>query len=362
MISRRRFAALPAAALVPPLAAPALLAGGRVSAQALVRTSYGPTTTDISTGHAGHTSLPATLGYWRNEGLDVNVFGIAGSTMGVQLLSAGHVDFVGLSGEDILAARARGIPIRSVYLHARQPISRIVVPADSGITAIAQLRGKTLGVPVLGPDPYATGAFAEAGLDLEKDVTRVAVGTGAPALLALRRGDVAGYLAWDTAVAGLEVRGMRFTEFRPSYYDELFGLCVATRDEVVEKRPDLVVGMCRGIAEGVTFGMANPEAAIRIHWQAYPQSRPQGGDEAKLLQDAKHVFMSRFVLYALEPGARFGESRPAQWERVAGMMRAAGRLPADPDLAAAYTNRFVPAVNAFDADAVRARAVRYPQP
>ncbi len=328
-------------------------------AQALMKTSYGPTTTDISTGHAGHTSLPSALGYWREEGLDVDIFGIAGSTAGVQLLSAGRVDFVGLSGDDILMARARGLPIKAVYLHARQPISMIVVPKAAGITSLAQLKGKTIGVPVIGPDPYGTGAFREVGLDIDKDITRVAVGTGAPVLLALRRGDIAGYMAWDTAVAGLESRGMEFVEFKPSYYPDLFGLCVATREEVVEKTPELVVKMCRGIAKGVSFGMANPEAAIRIHWRMYPQTKPSTGDEAQIMRDAKHVFLSRFIRYGLEPGARFGEMRPALWQRLAGMLREAGNLPADFDLESAWTNRFVEAVNDFDREAIAAAAAKY---
>ena len=40
----------------------------------------------------------------------------------------------------------------------------------------------------------------------------VATGTGAPALLALKRGDIAAWMSWDTAVAELENRGMEFIE------------------------------------------------------------------------------------------------------------------------------------------------------
>jgi NitT/TauT family transport system substrate-binding protein len=354
MIQRRTLLAGLAA---PTLVAPWLARPAR--AQVLLKTSYGPTTTDITTGHAGHTSLPMALNYWKDEGLDVNVFGIAGATAGMQLLSSGHVDFVGLSGEDIFLARSRGLPIRGVYLHARQPISMIVVPKSAGITSLAQLKGKTVGLPVITPELYASGTFREAGVDLEKDVTRVAVGTGAPALLALRRGDIAAYIAWDTAVAGLEARGMEFIEFRPSYYADLFGLCVATREEVIEKQPELVVKMCRGIAKGVTFGLANPEAAIRIHWQVYPATKPSTGDEATIMRDAKQVFMSRFIRYGLEPGARYGESRDAQWNRLAGMMTAAGDLPAGLDVDAAHTNRFVEPINAFDREAIKAAALRH---
>ena len=76
MINRRDFFAIAAST-----AATSTAVGRAAFAQgALYRTSMGPTTVDISTGHAGHSSLPTSLGYWKAEGLDVNVFGVAGDT------------------------------------------------------------------------------------------------------------------------------------------------------------------------------------------------------------------------------------------------------------------------------------------
>ncbi len=349
MINRRNFLSVLAASAAVPAAAQT--AGG-----ALIHTSFGPTTVDISTGHAGHSSLPSVLGYWRAEGLDVNVFGVAGDTAGVQLLSSHNIDFISLGGESLLAARNKGIPLKAVYMHARMPIGRLVVPKSSGITTVTQLKGKTLGMPVLHPDPYAGGIFKEAGLDLNNDVQLVATGTGAPALLALRRGDIAGWISWDTAVAELENRGMEFTEFRPSYFGQLFGNAVVTREEVIRDQPKLVVGMCRAIAKAVHFGLHNPDAAIRIHWSVYPQSRPQGNDEVKLMADAKRVFMSRFVDYELRGTTRYGESLPQQWDQVASLMKQQGTLPASFDAQQAYTNAFIDQINDWDRGSVEAQA------
>ena len=80
MINRRDLLVSAAASAILPVS------GLPAAAQGLARTSFGPTTVDISTGHAGHSSLPTALGYWKDEGLDVNVFGVAGETAGVQLL------------------------------------------------------------------------------------------------------------------------------------------------------------------------------------------------------------------------------------------------------------------------------------
>jgi NitT/TauT family transport system substrate-binding protein len=351
MLNRRDFFAIAAST-----AATSTAVGRTAFAQGLYKTSMGPTTVDISTGHAGHSSLPTALGYWKAEGLDVNVFGVAGDTAGVQLVSGSKMDFMSLTGEGLLAARAKGVPLKAVYMHARMPIGRFVVPKSSGITKVADLKGKTLGMPVIHADIYTETIFKEAGLDLNKDVKIVATGTGAPALLAMKRGEIAGWMAWDTIVAELENRGMEFTEFRPSTFDNLFGNAVVTREEMIKNNPKVVVGMCRGIAKAVHFGLQNPDAAIRIHWSLYPQSKPQGTDEAKIMSDSRRIFSSRFNDYELKGTKKYGESFAAQWDYVSDLMKKQGNIPADFDVKAAYTNEFIDQINDWDRGVIEARA------
>ena len=334
-----------------------IAAGTAARAQAaLIKTSMGPTTVDISTGHAGHSSLPIALGYWKEEGLDVNVFGVAGDTAGVQLVSGSKMDFISLGGDPLLAARGKDVPLKAVYMHARMPIGRFVVPRSSGITKVTELKGKTLGMPVINRGTYVEAIFKEAGLDMAKDTKFVATGTGAPALLALRRGDIAGWMSWDTAVAELENRGMEFVEFRPSTFDSQFGNVIVTREEVIRDNPKLIVGLCRGIAKAVHFGLHNPDAAIQMHWKLYPQSKPQVTDEAKLMADSRRVFMARFSSYELRGTNKYGESLPAPWDYAADLMRKQGYLPDKFDVTQAYTNQFIDQINDWDRAAVEAQA------
>src|SRR5580698_4334410 len=50
--------------------------------------------------------LPPVLGYWKDEGYDVEVFPVQSSLQGIQLMSAGNIDFVEANSAPIMQAAA----------------------------------------------------------------------------------------------------------------------------------------------------------------------------------------------------------------------------------------------------------------
>jgi len=58
----------------------ALAAAASAQNKPLTKVVYTLTTKDVSVGLSAHTSLPLTLGYWKAEGLDVEVTTLDGST------------------------------------------------------------------------------------------------------------------------------------------------------------------------------------------------------------------------------------------------------------------------------------------
>ncbi|MEJ0071224.1 MAG: ABC transporter substrate-binding protein [Pseudomonadota bacterium] len=228
--------------LLPLLALATALAAGSARAAEPVKVSFGPTTLEISTGHAAQSSIPLAMGYWKDEGLDVNVFGTNGSTAGIQQMAAGNLTFATVGGEALLVARAKGLKLKAVYMFARESIYRVAIPQGSPVKSFTDLKGKAIGVPSLtdGQIPYVKGALINVGLDPEKDVSWLATGAGAPAALAVQKGDVAVYAAWDTVIANLENRGLAFTIIQPPYFNELFGNVVAVREDFLAQHPDVV--------------------------------------------------------------------------------------------------------------------------
>src|SRR5689334_6709565 len=216
----------------------------------LKKVIFAITTKDVSVGHSAHSSIPQALGYWKEEGLDVQFTTVEGSVAGLQQLGAGNLQIVSLGPEEVVIGREKGVKIKGFYVQARDIIYRIVAPTDSPIHSVAELRGKTIGVPSLasGSVPFAKAVVASAGLDPEKDVKFLATGVGAPAAVALQKKEVDVLSLWDTLQASLENRGLAFRRLDTPIVFEMLGQTLATRDDFLAENPDVLVGFARGVA------------------------------------------------------------------------------------------------------------------
>ena len=106
-----------------------VLAAAGVSAQSRppAKVIYTLTTKDVSVGLSAHTSIPLTVGYWKAEGLDVEVTTLEGSTAGVQQLAAGNIHFATVGPEVALIAREKGVKAKSFYVVSGVTIFREAV-------------------------------------------------------------------------------------------------------------------------------------------------------------------------------------------------------------------------------------------
>lgn len=259
--------------------------------------------------------LPSALGYWQEEGLDVEVFAATSSVQAIQLLAAGNVDLIELNSMPLVqAAVNRGMPIRTVMVNTVIDWS-LVVPADSGIITLDDLKGQLIGVSTLGTGGVALlkSYLALNGLDPEQDVSIVSVGTGAGALEALRRNQVQGLMFWGSAITGFEVAGASFRYFHDPRWRTLPDFSLATLQSVIDDNPAMVEGIVRGAAKASLFATSNPECALQVHWSHYPEQKPAGTDEGAI--QAGELSRLKGQLHGMEQAFAMGAQ---QWGRISG--------------------------------------------
>lgn len=261
-------------------------------------------------GSAYYSSVPSALGYWRDEGLNVEFTEFRGTGEVMTAVATGKTTIGSGGTSGVMAAHVNGgADITTFYSYIpNNPYWPVVLP-DSPVRSLADLQGKTVGTFSLAGDGAGLlqGVMRQEGLDADS-MNIVEVGTGATAMQALQTGRIAAYMGYDSVYAEIESLGyqLRRIDSGIDRYGFLGG--IVARPESFESQRAALVTLGRGIAKATTFVRANPECALRIHWQTYPESRPAGVPEAEAVRRGVNGVL-----------ARVGRQSPVdgQWGRVA---------------------------------------------
>lgn len=306
--------------------------------------------------------IAQTEKYFADEGLTVKAIYLGTSGKVLQALATGKID-LGLSTPDLLIQAAeRGQDARMIYNWTTKNVSRFGVLPGSDIRRVADLKGKTVGVADLssGPAQMARASIQSAGLDPDKDVKFVAVGTGAPALDALTRGRIDTLIAYDTLFAGMTTNaGTRLRYIKPQGVDDLFSSSFVTSDSWAKAHQREVEGFGRAWAKATVYSFANPKAGVRMMFETDPKSKV-GSSEAAATKSAMAQYNARLsTLYggkaptSVSNWGSYPQSAVKHWLTYS---KSTGLSKGTADPSDLYTNRYVKAYNAFDPEDVRADA------
>lgn len=120
----------------------------------------------IPVGFHAAMHLAKEKGWFAREGLDVDIQDGTGSLNTIQLVGSGQVD-VGQVQLGVMAiAREKGVPVRSFAGFVRKSDLGVIVPRDSGIKTVQDLKGKKLLCFSASPwAPFIDNFLAKGGLD-----------------------------------------------------------------------------------------------------------------------------------------------------------------------------------------------------
>lgn len=343
----------PRGAIVGSFIAVALLSSGWPARAELRRdVTLVVTTLAVTPGHSAVSSLPLAAGFWSQEGLNVKVLPVEGSTAALQQLASGNVEFVSVGPEVLLAALEKKIPVSGYYAIVPSTIFRLVVPQDSAISNPADFKDKTIGVPSLASASYTFSRMivASAGLNPDKDVKWLIVGVGPQAALALQRGQVQALGIWDTLQASLANRGIKLRVISAPFVDKLIGQILITRNDVLANNRETAIGVARGIARATIFAAAHPEEAVQNHWRLYPASKPQQGTEEEKMAGALGELNARLGIMVLPdwPTTPYGRISGEQWQATIDAAVQEGQIPNGDAAKSGVTNDLIKEINNFD--------------
>lgn len=313
---------------------------------------------------AFHTSVPDELGYFEEEGLSVESRGVEGADKAAAMVQSGQADVVQAGGPAMVQfSGTEDDDLVVVYLNKSHSF-RVVVPEDSDIQTAADLDGATIGTLALAGPLYQYGraVVSQGDLDADKDVKWLPVGLGTQAAAAFESDQIQAYAGADSfnsVIGSLLGTGMREIDV-PSNTLPAFGAWLFRRD-MVENQPEVVTGFIRATLKGMTFANENPDAAVNIHWEKYPTSKPPDGDKPEVLKQWSDLIKERIDLVYLGKGPddNYGTADEADFEKSLQFQVDAGILPEVPDLDTLLDLQFADAYNDFDEDEVIKQAADY---
>jgi NitT/TauT family transport system substrate-binding protein len=158
--------------------------------------------------------LPLTVaerkGFFKEEGLEVEINDFGGGAKSLQALIGGSVDVVTGAYEHTIRMQAKGQDVRAVVELGRFPAIVLAVKKDKAgqVKSAADFKGLKIGVTAPGSSTALTAQYAmvKAGLK-PSDAAFIGVGGGASAVAAMKKGEIDVISHLDPVIAKLEADG-----------------------------------------------------------------------------------------------------------------------------------------------------------
>jgi NitT/TauT family transport system substrate-binding protein len=314
--------------------------------------------------------LTDSMGFFRDEGISMSTVQFEGTAVLLPQIANKSItigypipDFVIISND----AGRDPLPLRFFYNVTRVYNWEIVVPADSPIRELRDLKGKIIGVNNLstGSVPVTRSMLKEVGLQVGRDVELVATPQGAAAINALKTGRVQALNLFDVfhseieAYHGIPLRRVPM----PSRYLQMSGNSFAAHVDFFRDNPDLLKRWGRAYSKGMTACYLNMEGCVRNLWRVHPSTKP-AGDEASNMAAAVKILranLERKMPEGWPKNRDFGLFPHVGWETNLEILVGEGTVKSKSiDLKRLYTNEFVPDFQKFNLDEVATRAKKIP--
>lgn len=254
---RRRTFGAAAAFAAASIAVPALRAQGKLE-KSKISIAVG--------GKAAFYYLPLTiseqLGYFKTEGLDVEISDFAGGARALQAVVGGSADVCSGAYEHTINLQSKNQFFQAFVLQGRAPQIALGISTKTmpDYKTLADLKGKKIGVSAPGSSTnmVANLVLSRAGIKAS-DVSYIGVGTAAGALAALRSGQIDAMSNTDPVMTMLEQKGdVKIVSDTRTLKGtaEVFGgpmpaACLYAPMDFVQKNPNT----CQALANAIVHGL-----------------------------------------------------------------------------------------------------------
>ena len=271
-------------------------------------------------------------GYFQEAGIEIE-FDYSYETDGIALVGANNLQFSIASAEQILLARAQGLPVVYVMSWWQGYPVGVVAKTEQGIKTPQDLAGKRVGIPGTFGASYVglRALLTVAGLN-ESDITLDSIGFNAVEAIATDQVQ-ASVIYVNNEPIQLQAKGYDVDVIRVNDYVQLSSNGLVTNETTMAENPELVRSMVRAILRSIEFTLNNPDETYEICMK-YVENLAQADQEVQ-----KAVLGASIEFWRNDP---LGYSDPIAWENMQEVLLEMNLLTQPQDLEKAFTNEFIP--------------------
>ena len=271
-------------------------------------------------------------GYFREAGIEIE-FDYSYETDGITLVGSNNLQFSIASAEQILLARAQGLPVVYVMNWWQGYPVGVVAKSEQGIKTPQDLAGKRVGIPgTFGASYVGLRALLTAAGLTESDITLDSIGFNAVEAIATNQVQ-ASVIYVNNEPIQLQAQGYDVDVIRVNDYVQLSSNGLVTNETTIAENPELVRAMVRAILRSIEFSLNNPDETFEI-CKKYVENLAQADQEVQ-----KAVLEASIEFWRNDP---LGYSDPVAWENMQEVLLEMNLLTQPLELEKAFTNEFIP--------------------
>jgi NitT/TauT family transport system substrate-binding protein len=279
--------------------------------------------------------LAKERGYYKDEGIDLDIISGSGSSDVVKQVGSKAVEFGVADALVLVQAAEQRVPLTAIAAYYQRTPIVVLSPRSKPVTDPRQLtQGVKLGSKKGSATFQGLTAFLAANdIPMEK-VTLVDIGFGVQPLLVKQVDAMMGFSMnepIEADSAGLPVTTMAIADHGVDAY----GLMIVSNSDVIAKNPALVKGFLTATARGLAEATKDPAAAVAAVTKAISES--DAAREAKVLDRTLPYFQSD------DKGASgAGWQSEGRWEHTIAIARKLGLIDHDLPAHQLFSNDMLP--------------------
>ena len=242
-------------------------------AQQTVRIGTTPAVTFIVLYGAEH------LGYFKAEGITAQFADFEGGAEVTTAMVGGSIDFAGTYVERPMILAEKGFGSKNLLAILNCNPIFLVVRKNLSATNVTGLKGLKLGMTRAGSatDLALRALLRDAGLEPDRDVAVIAVGSSASAAAALRAGQIDGFMGGEPGGAVIVHQlkiGRYFIEplrdQGPKFLQYMTFPTLQASDRYIQANPQIVERVVRAVVKTQKRLREDPEAGVRVAQKLFP--------------------------------------------------------------------------------------------